>query len=117
MSRYLLLLLLNLPLILLSILGAVTKYKLKRSSSRRLFLQVAFWATIFIGLLSAEFIYNWLFQNKLTQTEPLSLFDVIQITAIVCVLYMTNRAHSKIELLEKRVQDLHQELSIKLSLK
>lgn len=115
MSRYLILLLLNLPFILLSILSAVTRFKLNRLSKKRLFIQVIFWLLILVGLASAEFIYNWLFQHNLTQTEPLSLFDVIQITAIVIVFYVANRSHVKVESLEKRVQDLHQELSIILS--
>lgn len=117
MSRYFLLFLLNLPFIMLAILGAVTQYKLNRSSKKRLILQVTSWSLVLIGLASAEFIYNWLFQNKLTQTEPLSLFDVIQITAVVIVFYIANRSRAKIEVLEKHVQDLHQELSIQLSQK
>ncbi len=115
MSRYLLLLLLNLPFILFAILGAITQYKLKRSTKKRLIAQLSTWILVFIGLASAESIYNWLFQHKLTQTEPLSLFDVIQITSIILVFYIANRSHAKIEALEKRVQDLHQELSIRLS--
>lgn len=117
MSRYLLLLILTLPFILLSILSAITKYKLGRSTKKRLIIQIILWLLVFIGLASTEFIYSWLFQHKLTQTEPLSLFDVIQITAIVIVFYLANRSRSKIEVLEKRVQDLHQELSIRLSSK
>jgi hypothetical protein len=112
MSRYLLLLLLNLPFILLAILGAITQYKLNHSNKKRLVTQVTIWTIVLIGLASAEFIYNWLFKNELTQTEALSLFDVIQITAIVIVFYIANRSRTKIELLEKRVQDLHQEISI-----
>lgn len=115
MSRYLILLLLNLPFIILAIVGAITQYKLGRSSRKRLIAQTLFWLIILIGLASSESIYNWLFQNKLTTTEPLSLFDVIQITAIVIVFYIANRSYTKIETLEKRVQDLHQELSIQLS--
>ena len=117
MSRYLLLLLLNLPFILLAILGAVTRYKLKHLSKKRLIIQVSLWALILTGLALSEFIYNWLFAHNMTQTEPLSLFDVIQITAIVIVFYIANRSRAKIENLEKRVQDLHQELSIRLSKK
>lgn len=117
MSRYLLLLILTLPFILMSILSAITKYKLGRSTKKRLITQIILWVLVFIGLASAESIYNWLFQHNLTQTEPLSLFDVIQITAIVIIFYIANRSRSKIEILEKRVQDLHQELSIKLSSK
>lgn len=115
MSRYLLLLLLTLPFILLSVLSAITKYKLGRSTKKHLIVQVTIWLLVFIGLASTEFIYSWLFQHKLTQTEPLSLFDVIQITAIVIVFYIANRSRSKIDVLEKRVNDLHQELSIQLS--
>jgi hypothetical protein len=117
MSRYLLLLILTLPFILASILSAITKYKLGRSTKKRLITQVILWLIVFIGLASAESIYNWLFQHKLTQTEPLSLFDVIQITAIVMVFYIANRSRSKIDVLEKRINDLHQELSIRLSTK
>ena len=115
MSRYLILLILSLPFILLAILSAVTKYKLGHSTKKQLVTQVVMWLLILIGLASAESIYNWLFQHKLTQTEPLSLFDVIQITAIIIVFYMANRSRSKIEVLEKRIQDLHQELSIRIS--
>ena len=115
MSRYTLLLLLNLPFIVLSVIGAVTSYKLKHSTKKRLVVQIFIWLVVLIGLASAEYIYNWLFQHQLTQTEPLSLFDVIQITAIVIVFYIANRSHTKIENLEKRIQDLHQELSIRLS--
>jgi hypothetical protein len=115
MSRYLLLLLINTPLILLSMLGALTRFKLHKSTKLRFFIQIISWILVFVGLASAETIYTWLFQNNLTQTEPLSLFDVIQITAIVVVYYIANRSYAKVEALEKRVQDLHQELSIKLS--
>lgn len=115
MSRYFLLLLLTSPFILLSILSALTKYKLGRSTKKHFLIQVVVWLLILIGLASAESIYIWLFQHRLTQTEPLSLFDVIQITAIVVVFYIANRSRSKIETLEKRIQDLHQELSIRLS--
>jgi hypothetical protein len=115
MSRYTLLLLLNLPFITLSVIGAITRYKLNHSTKKRLITQVSIWLLVLVGLMSAECIYNWLFQHQLTQTEPLSLFDVIQITAIVIVFYIANRSHTKIESLEKRIQDLHQELSIRLS--
>lgn len=73
------------------------------------------WLIILGGLASAKLIYEFLFSNKLTDTEPLSLFDVIQITGIIFVLFMANRSRIKVESLERRVQDLHQELSIRLS--
>ena len=117
MSRYLLLLLLNLPFILAAIISAVTHYKLGRSSKRRMVAQLTMWIIVLAGLILAEPIYDWLFSNNLTATEPLSLFDVVQITAIVITFYVANRTRIRAENLEKRVQDLHQELSIRLSSK
>ena len=77
--------------------------------------QTTIWLTIFVGLAFTYQIYRFLFSNNLTQSEPLSLFDVMQITGVIVVLYMANRSRIKIENLERRVQDLHQELSIRLS--
>ena len=115
MSRYLLLFLLNLPFILASIVTAVTRYKLGRSSKRRTILQLLFWMIVLVGLAFAKFIYEWLFNNSLTVSEPLSLFDVVQITAIVIVFYIANRTRTKLEELEIKFRELHQELSIRLS--
>lgn len=115
MSRYLLLFLLNLPFILAALLSAVTQYKLKKSSRRRLIVQVTLWLLIMVGLLVAEPLYQYLYTNELTQTEPLSLFDVIQITAIVVTFYVANRTRLKLDATERRLQDLHQELSIRIS--
>jgi len=115
MSRYLLLFLLNLPFIVAAILSAITLYKLNRSSLRRVSIQVAFWLLLLVCLALAEPLYMWLFNNQLTNTEPLSLFDVVQITGIVVVFYIANRTREKAQVLERRVNDLHQELSIQLS--
>jgi len=117
MSRYLLLFLLNLPFIAAAILSAITLYKLNRSSLRRVSLQVTFWLLLLICLALAEPLYIWLFNNQLTDTEPLSLFDVVQITGIVVVFYIANRTREKSHILERRLNDLHQELSISLSKK
>lgn len=115
MSRYLLLLILNTPFVIAGILSAFVSYKLGRSSRRSMFGRIVFWLAIFIGLMMAQPIYEYLFSNNLTQTEPLSLFDVVQITAAVFVFYVASRARSKVDALERRINELHQELSILLS--
>lgn len=117
MSRYLLLFLLNLPFILAAILSQITQFKLGRSSKRRLVAQMILWLLILVGLASAQPLYTWLFASGLTQTESLSLFDVVQITAIVIIFYIANRTRQKVEVLEHHMKDLHQELSIRLSQK
>ena len=115
MSRYLILILLNTPLVLVGMLSTLVSYKLGRMNRRRFGVRLLLWLAILSGLLFAEPIYAFLFSNNLTKTEPLSLFDVIQITGIVFTFYIANRAFEKSEVLERRLQDLHQELSIRLS--
>ncbi len=90
---------------------------MKRRSLKKFIYSVVFWALILLALISVAPIYNFLFSNSLTNTEPLSLFDVVQITAIIFVFFLANRARIKNEALEKRVRDLHQELSIQNSQK
>jgi hypothetical protein len=116
-SRYLLLLILNAPFIIAGLINSVVSYKLSKISKQRATLQIVLWSVVLIGLVLAKPIYQFLFTNNLTDTEPLSLFDVIQITGIVILLFMANRARTKLDALERRVQDLHQELSIRLSSK
>ena len=115
MSRYLILFILNLPFVLAALLSTLVDYKMGQRSRRASSVQTLVWLTILAGLALMQPIYQFLFSNKLTQTEPLSLFDVMQITGIILVLFMANRSRIKLELLERRVQDLHQELSIRLA--
>ncbi len=115
MSRYLILILLNSPLIAAGILKALVSYKMKRIQKRRFTVRVLLWLVILSGLIFAEPLYVYLFSNNLTRTEPLSLFDVIEITGIIVTLFIANQAFSKADIMERRVQDLHQELSILLA--
>ncbi len=115
MSRYVILLILNTPFIIGGLFNALVNYKLSKISKQRFIFQAFLWIFIFIGLAATQPIYEFLFSNNLTQTEPLSLFDVIQITGIVILFFLINRSRTKVDLLERRVQDLHQELSIRIS--
>ena len=117
MSRYTILVILNTPLIIASILNAIVSFKLGHISKKRLAISLIIWSLIFAGLVVAHSIYIFLFSNNLTQTEPLSLFDVIQITGIILTLFIANRAYGKADVLEHRLQELHREISIKLSQK
>lgn len=103
------------PLILAALLSALVDFKMGKYSRKKYIGQTVIWLIVFGGLASAQPIYNFLFSNQLTRTEPLSLFDVIQITGIILVLFIANRSRIKLEALERRVQDLHQELSIQLA--
>lgn len=102
-------------MVLTALLSALVEYKTNKISRGSFIKQIVIWLIILTGLACAQPIYEFLFNEGLTQTEPLSLFDVIQITGIVYVLFMANRSRIKVETLERRVQDLHQELSIRMS--
>lgn len=115
MSRYLILVILNTPLILMAILNAIVTYKLSHLSLRRMIFKIGFWVVVFFGLAFSESIYNFLYSSGLTHTEPLSLFDVVQITGVIYVFFLVNRLYVRVDVLERRTQDLHQELSIRLS--
>lgn len=115
MSRYTLLILINIPFIAAGILNALVSYKLNHTDKRRFVFRIGLWVTIFTSLVLAEPLYNFLFSNNLTRTEPLSLFDVMQITGIILTFFIVNQAYSKVHYLEGRLQDLNQRLSIVLS--
>lgn len=115
MSRYLILVALNLPLIAAGFLGALVAFKMGRIGTRRFVMRTVLWLGILLGLVFAEPAYRFLFSNNLTSTEPLSLFDVMQITGIVFMLFMVSQAYARIDMLDRKLSDMHRELSIRFS--
>lgn len=117
MSRYLLLVLINLPIIIAAVVGLLVQFKLRKIALRVYMIKTGFWLLILLCLSMTEPIYHFLYSNKLTQTEPLSLFDVIEITGIIVSLFLIGRYRQRLSNLEHLVRELHQELAIKLSSK
>lgn len=115
MSRYVILVIINAPLIFSALLSNVIDFGMRTITLRKFIFRTMIWVIILTGLVAAKFLYDYLVSNDRTRTEDLSLFDVIQITGVIAVLFMANRSRIKIEALERRVNDLHQELSITLS--
>jgi len=115
MSRYLLLFLLNAPIVITAIVSSVVDYKMSKISKRKFIFRFTFWLLALSALALAYPIYQFLFNENLTISEPLSLFDVGQITLIVFLLFSVSRLQSRAETMERKFKDLHQELSIKLS--
>lgn len=113
--RYIILVLINLPVILVALTSMVTKYKLGRVSASRFRHQIILWTVILAVLISSFPLYNFLVGRPLLDSRELSLFDIVQTTAIIFLLYITNIQRQKTEQSEKRTRDLHQELSIILS--
>lgn len=112
--RYLILVLLNLPIVLLALINILTQYKLRKASKARFQHQVILWVVIFTLLASSFPLYNYLTGKPLLDSSELSLFDIIQTTAIVMLFYIVNNQRQKIERNEKNFRELHQEISIRL---
>jgi hypothetical protein len=113
--RYLLLVALNLPVIILAFANIITRYKLEKVSKSHFRHQILLWFTIVIVLVASFPVYNVLLGRPILQSNTFSLFDIVQTTAIVYLIYIINDQRRKIEKNEKIIRDLHQELSIRLS--
>lgn len=113
--RYIILVLLNVPIIVLAFVNFITKYKMKKMTKQRFKAQVALWLFITIILIGSFPIYNHLSGRAPLDSHELSLFDIIQTTAIIYLFYIANSQRQKVETNERNFRDLHQELSIRLS--
>lgn len=113
--RYIILLLLNIPIILVALLNLITRYKLGKISRRRLNTQILLWAVLLIILVLSFPFYNFLTGKPILDSHELSLFDIVQTTTLILLFYMLNNMRQKAEWNEKTIRDLHQELSIRLS--
>ena len=113
--RYIILVLLNTPIILLALVNIVTQYKLKKASRGRFRHQFILWLVVLILLIGSFPVYNILTGNQPLDSDELSLFDIVQTTAIVFLFYVINNQRQRLDQTEKRLKDLHQELSIRLS--
>ncbi len=113
--RYVILILLNLPIIFLALINFITKYKLKKISRQRFRSQIFIWLILLIVLIGSFPVYNAVSGRAPLDAHELSLFDIVQTTAIILLFYVINNQRQKLEQTERRLRDLHQELSIKLS--
>jgi len=115
MNKYVLLLILNTPFVFFGILKGYVSYAKKTIKLSGFMLRLAFWGTILTGLIFGESIYDYLVRNGLTDSTPLSVPDVLQITGIILCLSLILRLYTKCETLEHQLVQLHQEVSIELS--
>jgi hypothetical protein len=111
----LILVILNTPLVIAGLVGTVVTYKLGHTVKWKFITRLIFWLFVYACLLLTKPMYDALFSHNLTQTEPLSLFDVIEITGIIFTFYVASRALTKVDRLEGSLKDLHKEVSIKLA--
>lgn len=113
--RYIVLVLLNVPVVLLSLTNLITKYKTGKLTKERFHIQVSLWIIIFLVVAGSFPLYNSLVGNPPFQSDDLTFFDIAQTTVIIFLIYTVGKLHQKLEWAEKYQRDLHQELSIRLS--
>lgn len=113
--RYIILLILNLPIILLALANTVTRYKMNETSKPKFIRQLLTWFTILIVVAGSFPVYNILTGKPFLDSTELSSFDIVQTTVIIGLLYIINDQRHGISQLEKRFRLLHEDLSIKLS--
>lgn len=113
--RYLILVLLNLPVIFLALINILTQYKLRKVSRGRFRHQIIAWVTILVVLIGSFPLYNYAIDRPLFDASSLSAFDIVETTAIIFLFYVVNNQRQHIERTERLARDLHQELSIRLS--
>lgn len=115
MDKYTLLLLLNLPFVVFGYLKTTMAYRTHHIRRNTFALRFLFWSLILLGLIFAEEIYDYAFSHNWTDSTPLSLPDVVLATGVMLGLFLSIRAHAKIDSMEKRLSDLHEKLSVYIS--
>lgn len=113
--RYIVLVLLNLPIIILALVNLITNYKINKSSSRHFKHQLFLWLIILIILVCSFPFYNFIIGRPLLDASELSLFDIVEVTIIIYLIYAANNQRRRLERNERIINQLHQELAIILS--
>jgi hypothetical protein len=100
---------------MLALFNILTQYKMNKVTKKRFQHQLILWLVILFVLICSFPFYNYLVGKPLLDSAELSLFDIVQTTAIIMLFYGANSQRQKIDRAEKTIRDLHQEISIKLS--
>lgn len=112
MNKYALLVLINAPLIIVAVLMALTSYKTGRSTRRRCTVLVTFWLLVGVGMVFVEPAYNLLIRANLSASPPLSVFDIILLTAILFQLLLMVQLYERLTNLSRKVSRMHEGIAI-----
>lgn len=115
LTKYNILIILCLPILLLFLVRIYDNFKRSKISTRGLVILLIFWSILTLGILFNQQIFNYLDQSNLIQSTPLSLYDVLQITAIIFLIYLVFRQAYKIEDLQNKLSKLNEEIALRNS--
>lgn len=112
-SRFLILILINLPVVLIGLISAIVAYKTKQTSKRRYLVEVIGWVVVGFGLVMVEPAYNLLVKNNLTASDSMSIFDIILLTLVlICGLFLV-KSNEKISSINNKLSRIHEHVAIK----
>lgn len=112
-TKYNILIILCLPILILFLIRIYDNYKRRKISSRGLVLLFIFWLILTLGILFNQQFFEYLEKSNLIDSTPLSLYDVIQITAIIFLIYIVFRQSFRIENLQNKLSKLNEEIALK----
>jgi hypothetical protein len=113
MNKYVIVVLINLPLIVVGILGAIVDYKAARTiSKRKCITLVIMWLLIGVGLVFIEPIYNALIRSNLTDSAPMSIFDAGLLTMILFCLLFIIKTNQKLTVVNRKLSRVHEKLAM-----
>jgi hypothetical protein len=109
-NKYAILVIVNLPLLLIAIVGTLTNYKTGRISKKKASFEVVFWLTIGMLLVLIEPIYNTLIRHDLTNSAPMNIFDVALLTLFVLSVLLIKQSNEKVSQLNKKISRMHESI-------
>ena len=111
-SKYAILIIVNLLLLLIAVTGTLVNYNTKRISRRRAILELLFWGAIGVMLVLIEPIYNALLRHHITNSAPMSIFDVVLLTLVILCLLLIKHVNEKVVALSRKISTIHEGIVI-----
>lgn len=109
-NKYAILVIVNLPLLLIGIVGAITNHKTGRTSRARMIVEIIFWLAIGVFLILLEPLYNTLIRHHLTNSAPMNIFDVGLLTLLILTLLVVKNINEKLSNLNRKISRMHESI-------
>ena len=90
--------------------GALLFFEIRRS--RGITGENAFWLLVGVGMVFVEPAYNLLIRANLSASPPLSVFDIILLTAILFQLLLMVQLYERLTNLSRKVSRMHEGIAI-----
>lgn len=111
-TKYNILIALCLPILILFLIRIYDSFKRKKLSKRGAIILFLFWSFLTLGIIFNKQFFVYLENSRLIESTPLSLYDTVQITAIIFLIYIIFRQSFKLEELRDKITKLNQELAL-----